>query len=348
MTVSSSRRTSPFRGTPASNHRDARSRAGSPPSPSRGRVARRTLPSASTAPARTVLPAERPTRASAPSCRRPYCRASCRHQNRRRTRRHHTRRRSRPSHHVRAWMHPNPALQFARIVVSPAVRDVCDDTILVMPDGDPADGMGATLPGGAAPPTNASPLAITAAASATASVAPSGAPSVTPGLAPSVTASVDIGSSDTLLPADAAAHGATLPGPHVVADLPALPRVDDSLYAIGEEIARGGMGKILSARDRRLRRDVVIKVTRHESRAHRSAVRARGADHRAPAASVDRARLRRRRARRWPRVLRDGARARPVARGGDRGDARRCAIDSRCCRTRSRCPMRSRTRTARA
>lgn len=118
-----------------------------------------------------------------------------------------------------------------------------------MSDGDPADGMGATLPGVAAPPANASPLAVTAAASTAAAA---------------LTASVDIGSSDTLLPADASAHGATLPGPHVVADLPALPRVDDSLYAIGAEIARGGMGKILSARDRRLRRDVVIKVTRND------------------------------------------------------------------------------------
>ena len=87
-----------------------------------------------------------------------------------------------------------------------------------------------------------------------------------PSVSPSVTASLDVGSSDTLLPADAAAHGATLPGPHVVADLPSLPRVDDSLYAIGAEIARGGMGKILSARDRRLRRDVVIKVTRKDDR----------------------------------------------------------------------------------
>lgn len=121
-----------------------------------------------------------------------------------------------------------------------------------MPDGDPADGMGATLPGVAAPPANASPLGVTAAAS---TMAPA---------ATSVTAAVDIGSSDTLLPADATAHGATLPGPHVVADLPALPKVDDSLYAIGAEIARGGMGKILSARDRRLRRDVVIKVTRND------------------------------------------------------------------------------------
>jgi eukaryotic-like serine/threonine-protein kinase len=58
---------------------------------------------------------------------------------------------------------------------------------------------------------------------------------------------------------------ATLPGPHVVADLPSLQRIDDSAYAIGEELARGGMGKILFARDRRLRRDVVIKVTRRES-----------------------------------------------------------------------------------
>ena len=41
--------------------------------------------------------------------------------------------------------------------------------------------------------------------------------------------------------------------------------VDDRAYAIGEEIARGGMGKILSARDRRLHRDVVIKVTRGDA-----------------------------------------------------------------------------------
>ncbi|MBA3464881.1 MAG: hypothetical protein H0T46_33415 [Deltaproteobacteria bacterium] len=59
-------------------------------------------------------------------------------------------------------------------------------------------------------------------------------------------------------------HAATLPGPGVVADLQGLPKVDAASYAIGAEIARGGMGKILSARDRRLRRDVVIKVTRHE------------------------------------------------------------------------------------
>ena len=59
-------------------------------------------------------------------------------------------------------------------------------------------------------------------------------------------------------------HAATLPGPGVASDLTALVKVDAASYAIGPELARGGMGKILSARDRRLRRDVVIKVTRHE------------------------------------------------------------------------------------
>jgi WD40 repeat protein/serine/threonine protein kinase len=57
-------------------------------------------------------------------------------------------------------------------------------------------------------------------------------------------------------------HAATLQGPHVEADLPLMQRVPDNAYSIGEELARGGMGKILSARDRRLRRDIVIKVTR--------------------------------------------------------------------------------------
>ena len=59
-------------------------------------------------------------------------------------------------------------------------------------------------------------------------------------------------------------HAGTLPGAGVALDLPSLPRVDATSYAIGPEIARGGMGKILSARDRRLRRDVVIKVTRQQ------------------------------------------------------------------------------------
>ena len=69
--------------------------------------------------------------------------------------------------------------------------------------------------------------------------------------------------SDETLDAEAPGRG-TLPGPYTVADLPTLPRVDDATYAIGAEIARGGMGKILAARDRRLRREVVIKVMRRE------------------------------------------------------------------------------------
>jgi WD40 repeat protein/predicted Ser/Thr protein kinase len=80
----------------------------------------------------------------------------------------------------------------------------------------------------------------------------------------------DVGHAHTLagpgVRADEVPHAETLAGPHVVADLPSLPRINDESYAIGEEIARGGMGKILSARDRRLRRDVVIKVTRATGR----------------------------------------------------------------------------------
>jgi serine/threonine protein kinase len=43
-------------------------------------------------------------------------------------------------------------------------------------------------------------------------------------------------------------------------DLPELPIVDAGLYAMGTEIGRGGMGRVIGARDRKLRRDVVIKV----------------------------------------------------------------------------------------
>src|SRR6185436_13182665 len=61
--------------------------------------------------------------------------------------------------------------------------------------------------------------------------------------------------SDPTLQSDPTVDGplaGTLPGPYTVADLPTLQRIDDSTYAIGEELARGGMGKILFARDRRL------------------------------------------------------------------------------------------------
>ncbi|MBS1117947.1 MAG: WD-repeat protein [Deltaproteobacteria bacterium] len=43
-------------------------------------------------------------------------------------------------------------------------------------------------------------------------------------------------------------------------DLAALPAIDPALYAIGIEIGKGGMGRILAARDRKLRRNVVLKV----------------------------------------------------------------------------------------
>ncbi len=46
----------------------------------------------------------------------------------------------------------------------------------------------------------------------------------------------------------------------VASDLPALPPVDPSLYSVGFEIARGGMGRIFAARDRKLRRDIVVKT----------------------------------------------------------------------------------------
>jgi len=74
-----------------------------------------------------------------------------------------------------------------------------------------------------------------------------------------------VGQAATLPAAAGVPHAPTLPGPHTVADHPSLQPIPQHSYSIGGEIARGGMGKILSARDRRLRRDVVIKVTRNEA-----------------------------------------------------------------------------------
>jgi len=90
-----------------------------------------------------------------------------------------------------------------------------------------------------------------------------------PGVGDGTAISIDHGAvgQAATMPAAAAPgmpHAPTLPGPHTVADHASLQPVPEHSYSIGDEIARGGMGKILSARDRRLRRDVVIKVTRHE------------------------------------------------------------------------------------
>jgi len=90
-----------------------------------------------------------------------------------------------------------------------------------------------------------------------------------PGVGDGTAISIDhgaVGQAATMPAASAPGmpHAPTLPGPHTVADHASLQPVPEHSYSIGDEIARGGMGKILSARDRRLRRDVVIKVTRHE------------------------------------------------------------------------------------
>src|SRR5436190_15721301 len=51
---------------------------------------------------------------------------------------------------------------------------------------------------------------------------------------------------------------ATLAAP-VAGALPPLPEVSASLYQIDREIARGGMGRIVAAEDRRLGRPVALK-----------------------------------------------------------------------------------------
>jgi serine/threonine protein kinase len=70
----------------------------------------------------------------------------------------------------------------------------------------------------------------------------------------------DEGTLDTLAPGEGVA---TLEGPPIVRagareDLQ-LVAVDPAHYAVGKEIAKGGMGRILEARDRRLGRTVAIK-----------------------------------------------------------------------------------------
>jgi len=67
--------------------------------------------------------------------------------------------------------------------------------------------------------------------------------------APALAETVGVAATDDLT---------TLPGS--AGDLPELPIIDEAMYAVGTELGRGGMGRVLAARDRKLRRDVVIKV----------------------------------------------------------------------------------------
>jgi WD40 repeat protein len=76
-----------------------------------------------------------------------------------------------------------------------------------------------------------------------------------PATDPTLAASSDVASSPTLAAvADASSPSLSPSGE------PALPAVDPRAYAIGAELARGGMGRILEARDERLGRPVAIKV----------------------------------------------------------------------------------------
>ena len=52
---------------------------------------------------------------------------------------------------------------------------------------------------------------------------------------------------------------ATLGAPPAIADYPEMVAVDPNHYILADEIARGGMGRIRIARDRRLGRRIAIK-----------------------------------------------------------------------------------------
>src|SRR5262245_46823253 len=86
-----------------------------------------------------------------------------------------------------------------------------------------------------------------------ATVAP-GPPKLAVGTTPAADPDNAIASGETI-----AAPASQPPPPEAPAHT-LLPQVDDALYAHDKEIARGGMGRIVAAEDRRLGRRVALKV----------------------------------------------------------------------------------------
>ena len=98
-------------------------------------------------------------------------------------------------------------------------------------------------------------------------LSPALAPTIVPAaaMAPTIAPGLEATVADTYpepVASRVRAHEATAAddGDARPADLPAFAAAADTDYAVGRELDRGGMGRILAARDRRLRRDVVIKV----------------------------------------------------------------------------------------
>ena len=106
-------------------------------------------------------------------------------------------------------------------------------------------------------------------------------------------------------------------------------------YRLGAEIARGGMGRVVEATDTVLGRTVALKEVLPNAAPALARGSARGRDHRAARASVDRAGPRRRAQRRRRAVLRDAQGAGPPLDELVGTRARRSTSGSRWCRTSS-------------